>query len=294
LVLYELLTLRPPIEATNRENLLRTIVTKPLVPVDWRNTAVPEGLRRIVHKATQKDPDQRYASAAALARDLEKFLAGQSVDAPAYLFRLDEREITAQRPGQVVMAAMIYFMISFFLSLGLASVTLMMGIIISGTPGNNLVALITSGIQGALALGVLAAGVAIGMGLLSARAWARWTGVVFGGLLFLGSFCGIIGLGMLGYAMLYSSDFQNAWDSIEKTTAEQQQNQPGPADANPRLQVKHFMFGTLALYGVPLLAGFAMSIAVLWALLCRATADWFRFARELRREHHQARMMLSA
>ena len=30
LVLYELLTLRPPIEATNRENLLRTIVTKPL------------------------------------------------------------------------------------------------------------------------------------------------------------------------------------------------------------------------------------------------------------------------
>ncbi|MGI8979464.1 MAG: serine/threonine-protein kinase [Pirellulaceae bacterium] len=32
LVLYELLTLRPPVEATNRENLLRNIVTKPLPP----------------------------------------------------------------------------------------------------------------------------------------------------------------------------------------------------------------------------------------------------------------------
>src|SRR5262245_13575006 len=33
LVLYELLALRPPIEATNRENLLRTIVTKPLTTI---------------------------------------------------------------------------------------------------------------------------------------------------------------------------------------------------------------------------------------------------------------------
>jgi len=48
LVLYELLTLRPPIEATNRENLLRTIVTKPLAPVSWRNSAVKSDLERIV------------------------------------------------------------------------------------------------------------------------------------------------------------------------------------------------------------------------------------------------------
>ena len=110
LVLYEMLTLRPPIEANNREHLLRTIVTKPLVPVDWRNAAIPENLRRIVHKATQKDPDQRYRTAAELAADLQCFLTGKSVAAPAYMYRLDEREITAARPGQVVLAAFIFFM----------------------------------------------------------------------------------------------------------------------------------------------------------------------------------------
>src|SRR6185436_2172254 len=36
LVLSELLTLRSPVHSTNRENLLRSIVTKPMPPVSWR------------------------------------------------------------------------------------------------------------------------------------------------------------------------------------------------------------------------------------------------------------------
>jgi serine/threonine protein kinase len=95
LVLYELLALRPPIEAGNREHLLRAIVTKPLPPISWRNSAVQGDLERVVHKATQKDPDQRYASAAEFAADLDRCLAGKPALAPPYRFRLDEREITA-------------------------------------------------------------------------------------------------------------------------------------------------------------------------------------------------------
>lgn len=295
LVLYELLTLRPPIEATNRENLLRTIVTKPLIPVDWRNSAVPESLRRIVHKATQKDPDQRYPSAGALADDLSKFLANQSVSAPAYQYRLDEREITAARPGQVVLAAVIFFLISCFLFLSIASLSMMFGIIMMGTPGNSGVAMLTLGIQGLLAIIILAVGVGVGRGLLSARSWARWTGVVLGALLLLGSLSGLFSMAAMSYAMLTNSELQGDWDSLTKVPAEQQK-QPAPSAPgdNPPFSPQRFMAGALAMYAVPLVAGLMMGIAVLWALLCKATADWFRFARGLRHEHHEARMSLSA
>ena len=82
------------VEATNRVNLLRNIVTKPLPPVSWRNASIPEDLARIIHRATQKDPDQRYATATELAADLDRYLAGKAVAAPQYHYRLDEREIT--------------------------------------------------------------------------------------------------------------------------------------------------------------------------------------------------------
>jgi serine/threonine protein kinase len=290
LVLYELLTLRPPIEATNRENLLRTIVTKPLVPVDWRNPAIPENLRRIVHKATQKDPDLRYASAAALAQDLDRFLAGQSVDAPAYMYRLDEREITAARPGQVVLAAIIFFMISFFLFMGFGSMGVMMGVIATGAGPNNAVALAMLAIQGVFAIGILALGVAIGRGLLAARGWARWTGVVMACLLMLASIAGTVAMVSAGFLMMSNPEMQKSWDEITEA-----KKQPGasPAD-NPPFSPQRMMIGVLAIYALPLLTGLLMGLAVLWALLCRSTADWFRFARDLRSEHHQARMMLSA
>jgi serine/threonine protein kinase len=138
LVLYELLTLRPPLEPTNRENLLRTIITKALPPVSWRNNAVPEPLARIVHKATQKDPDQRYATAAELAGDLNCFLAGQSVAAPPYHFRLDEREIVAARPAGVVLSAFIAAATSFLVGMALLFFGLMMGVMVWQMGGNIL------------------------------------------------------------------------------------------------------------------------------------------------------------
>src|SRR5262249_22745414 len=108
LVLYELLALRPPVLAPSREELLRRIVTKALPPLSRANPAVPRTLEGVVHKATAKDPDERYASAEDFAADLGRFMRGESVFAPPYRYRADEREIVANRPGWMVGMAACY------------------------------------------------------------------------------------------------------------------------------------------------------------------------------------------
>jgi serine/threonine protein kinase len=276
LVLYELLTLRPPIEATNRENLLRTIVTKPLPPISWRNAGVPRDVERIVHKATQKDPDQRYATAADLAADLDRFLAGQPVEAPAYHFRLDEREVTAARPSQVVLAAVICFMVSFFLFMAIESLALMMGFIVFSRVGAMVFA-----IQTIVAGAILAAGITVGGGLLAGRTWARWTGVAGGGLLTLACVAALVGMGIV----------------LASALADPTVFAPRPSGEAPDPELpfspKNFIFGMFAMYSLPPAIGTLLGIVLLWALLCRASGEWFRFARELRAEHRQAREQLA-
>ena len=60
LVLYELLTLVRPIASPTREGILRQIVTKALPPASRFNPAIPRDLEAVIHKATAKDPDDRY------------------------------------------------------------------------------------------------------------------------------------------------------------------------------------------------------------------------------------------
>jgi serine/threonine protein kinase len=108
LVFYELLTLTRPIEATTREGILREIISKQLKPVSWLNPAVPPDLEGVVHKACAKDPDERYRSAGDFALDLKRFVAGRKVEAPAYRCKLDEREIAAERPKNILGVAFIF------------------------------------------------------------------------------------------------------------------------------------------------------------------------------------------
>jgi serine/threonine protein kinase len=109
LVLYELLILRRPVRAPNREGILRQIVTKPLPPVSWQNRAVPRDLESVVHKATAKDPDERYQTAAEFAADLQNCLDGKTVRAVPYRYRFDEQEIRSSRPNAVARAASVFF-----------------------------------------------------------------------------------------------------------------------------------------------------------------------------------------
>jgi hypothetical protein len=118
-VLYEILTLRRPIEAATREGVLRQVATKSRPPLSRKNPAVSRDLERVVHKAIAHDPDERYQSAASLAADLQNVLDRKPVTAPPYRYKADLREIAAQRPGAVtcvsivLMAYMLFSAITF-------------------------------------------------------------------------------------------------------------------------------------------------------------------------------------
>jgi WD40 repeat protein len=78
-ILYELLTGQPPFPGDNVAEVLTAIVTtQPKPPSFWRRD-VPRDLEAICCKCLEKNPAKRYASAGALAQDLERFLSGEPV-----------------------------------------------------------------------------------------------------------------------------------------------------------------------------------------------------------------------
>jgi tetratricopeptide (TPR) repeat protein len=81
LTLYELLTLQPAFESSNRSSLIRKIIhEEPLHPRKI-NPGIPRDLETIVLKSIARDPSHRYPSAGALARDLQCFLEDRPIQA---------------------------------------------------------------------------------------------------------------------------------------------------------------------------------------------------------------------
>ena len=78
-VLYELLTGLPPFKGPNPVETLRRVVNDDVQPPSRLNAAVPPDLETIVLKCLDKVPSRRYASAAALAVDLDRFGSGESI-----------------------------------------------------------------------------------------------------------------------------------------------------------------------------------------------------------------------
>ncbi len=77
--LYELLTSRPAFAASTRARLIDQILNSaPAAPrrIDRR---IPRDLETVVIKAMAREPSHRYATAAALADDLERFISGRPV-----------------------------------------------------------------------------------------------------------------------------------------------------------------------------------------------------------------------
>jgi hypothetical protein len=81
-ILYHCLTGRPPIQAANVPDMLHQVVYEFPTPLQ-QVVATPRELEQICLKCLNKSPAQRYAGAAELAEDLERFLQDRPVKARA-------------------------------------------------------------------------------------------------------------------------------------------------------------------------------------------------------------------
>ena len=78
-MMYEMLTGRLPFEAESAVGVaIKHIEEAPVPPSTW-NLDIPAGLESIVLRAMQKDPADRYASAAEMLRDIDSFKKDPSI-----------------------------------------------------------------------------------------------------------------------------------------------------------------------------------------------------------------------
>lgn len=89
-MLYEMLTGALPFEADNAVSVaIMQLQADPKPPRDI-NPAIPEGLEEITMRAMQKNPDQRYQSAAEMLEDIEAFQRNPSISFQ-YKYFIDEK-----------------------------------------------------------------------------------------------------------------------------------------------------------------------------------------------------------
>jgi serine/threonine protein kinase len=81
LTLYELLAFRPAFEEKDRHKLIKQVTSGEPPRLDRLNPEVPRDFVTIVHKAIDRDPRQRYASAGELAADLLRFANDEPINA---------------------------------------------------------------------------------------------------------------------------------------------------------------------------------------------------------------------
>ncbi|MBX9623845.1 MAG: serine/threonine protein kinase, partial [Gemmataceae bacterium] len=80
-ILYELLTGRPPFDAGAPLDVLYHVIHTPPKPPRAGGRRVPKDLETVCLKCLEKDPRKRYASADALAADLRAYLDGRTITA---------------------------------------------------------------------------------------------------------------------------------------------------------------------------------------------------------------------
>jgi WD40 repeat protein len=120
-ILYELLTGRPPFRAETPVKTLYQVVWHDTVPVTRLQPDVAPDLATICEKCLAKDPGHRYASAADLADDLDRFLAGKPIMArpPGLFVRL--KKWAVRHPLHVLLAGVVVLAAVALVATGLRS-----------------------------------------------------------------------------------------------------------------------------------------------------------------------------
>jgi len=106
-VFYQLLTSHPPFAGgTTYETIRLVLDTEPRQPRLW-NPKIDRDLSTICLKCLEKDPKRRYASALALAEDLERWLQHEPILARRIGVITRGRKWVRRNPGIAAMAAML-------------------------------------------------------------------------------------------------------------------------------------------------------------------------------------------
>jgi len=107
-MLYEMATGHRPFAGTEPSQLIAAILTDDPAPPHELNGAISPGLESVILKALQKDPDQRYQSASAVAEDLER------LSRPGAVLRLPRR---ANVPSWAVAATGLVLLLALLITL---------------------------------------------------------------------------------------------------------------------------------------------------------------------------------
>src|SRR5207302_2446812 len=107
-VLYDLVTGRPPFMAPSALDTLVKVLEQEPVPPHRLNPRLDRDLETICLTCLNKDPRRRYASAEALARDLEHYLAGEPIQGRR-VSRLERaRRWIRRRPWAAALVAVLW------------------------------------------------------------------------------------------------------------------------------------------------------------------------------------------
>jgi serine/threonine protein kinase/tetratricopeptide (TPR) repeat protein len=117
-VMYEMLTGTALVDGTNALAVLRCLTDEEMVPVRKRNPGVPEEVAAICERAVAKDREARFASAAALAEAIQRYMlanwfAKPEVEMLAGLTPLPPPRLPSRRWSVGVAAALLTALLGF-------------------------------------------------------------------------------------------------------------------------------------------------------------------------------------